>query len=153
MFERTVILMKPDAIHRHLIGEVIGRFERKGLKIVGLKMMQLDDVLLDEHYAHHKEKPFFASLKKFMKDAPIVAMVLEGQDAIQSVRLITGDTKGAAADAGTIRGDLAVSVQNNLIHASDAPDTAEAEVKRFFKEDELFSYTRVDESYVFEGRD
>ncbi len=153
MQEKTVIIMKPDALHRNLIGEIIGRFERKGLKIVGLKMIQLDDVLLDDHYAHHKDKPFFAGLKDFMKNAPVVVMALQGQDAVSSVRLITGETKGAEADAGTIRGDLAISVQNNLVHASDSVENAEIEVKRFFKEDELFTYKRVDEEMIFEARD
>lgn len=152
MFEKTVIIMKPDALHRHLIGEIIGRFERKGLKIVALKMMQLEDVMLDDHYAHHKEKPFYPNLKKFMQQSPVVAMVLEGQDAISSVRLLVGQTKGAEADAGTIRGDLAVSVQNNLVHASDSAETAEVEIKRFFTDADMFSYTRIDESMVFEGR-
>jgi len=145
--------MKPDALHRNLIGEIIGRFEKKGLKIIGLKMAFLDDMKLDEHYAHHKDKPFFASLKKFMQHSPVVMMALEGADAIQSVRLLTGDTKGANADAGTIRGDLAISVQNNLVHASDSPETAAAEVKRFFDDDELFTYKRIDEVMVFEDRD
>jgi nucleoside-diphosphate kinase len=151
--ERTVIIMKPDALHRNLIGEIIQRFENKGLKIIGLKMSVLDDVKLDEHYAHHKDKPFFDSLKDFMKKSPVVLMALEGQDAIDSVRLLTGDTKGAEADAGTIRGDFAISVQNNLVHASDSTETAKQEIDRFFDKDELYDYNRIDEVMVFEDRD
>lgn len=151
--ERTVVILKPDALHRNLIGDIIRRFEYKGLKIVGLKMAVLDDMKLDEHYAHHKDKPFFESLKTFMKESPVVIMALEGADAVQSVRLLAGDTKGANADAGTIRGDFAISVQNNLVHTSDSPETAEQEVARFFDADELYAYKRIDEVMVFEDRD
>ena len=151
--EKTLIIIKPDALQRNLVGDIIGRFEKKGLKIVGMKMMELDDLKLDEHYAHHKDKPFFASLKKFMKVSPVVIIALEGQDAIQSVRLLTGDTKGSDADAGTIRGDFAISVQNNLIHASDGLEAAEKELDRFFGKDELYDYNRIDEIMVFEDRD
>jgi nucleoside-diphosphate kinase len=150
--ERTIVIMKPDALHRNLIGDIISRFEYKGLKIVGLKMSVLDDMKLDEHYAHHKDKPFFESLKEFMKGSPVVIMALEGEDVIDSVRLLTGDTKGAAADAGTIRGDLAISVQNNLVHASDSLENAKHELERFFDKDELHEYKRIDEIMVFENR-
>lgn len=146
--ERTLILCKPDALQRNLLGDVIGRFERKGLKIVGLKMMRLDDVLLDDHYQHHKDKPFFSNLKNFMKSSPVVAMVLEGQEAVVAVRLIVGVTKGAEADAGTIRGDLAMTTQN-IVHASDALANAEAEIKRFFKEEEIFEYTKWDTDLIY----
>lgn len=147
--ERTLILIKPDALNRDLMGEIITRFERKGLKIVGLKMMNLTDEILEKHYAHHKDKEFFEDLKEFMKSAPIVAMVLEGQDCIQAVRLITGVTKGAEADAGTIRGDLAMTNQN-LLHASDSKEKAEEEIYRFFNEDELFEYKKLDEGMIYE---
>lgn len=151
--EQAVVILKPDALHRNLIGDIIRRFEYKGLKIVGLKMAVLDDMKLDEHYAHHKDKPFFESLKTFMKESPVVIMALEGADAVQSVRLLAGDTKGADADAGTIRGDFAISVQNNLVHTSDSPEAAEQEIARFFDADELFAYKRIDEVMVFEDRD
>lgn len=144
-----MIIIKPDALQRGLLGEIMGRFERKGLKIVGMKMIQLEDVMLDEHYVHHKDKPFFDGLKKFMKSAPVVAVVLEGLEAISAVRLIVGPTKGRAADAGSIRGDLGMSGQANLVHASDSEDNAEAEVKRFFKEEELFEYTKGDWEWVY----
>lgn len=147
--ERTLIIIKPDALQRNLMGEIIGRFERKGLKLVGMKMVQLEDVLLDEHYAHHKDKPFFDGLKNFMKSAPVVVMVWEGLEAIPAVRLIVGPTKGRAADAGSIRGDLGMSGQANLLHASDSPENAEAEIKRFFNDEELFEYTKGDWEWVY----
>ncbi len=146
--ERTLILCKPDCLQRNLLGEVIARFERKGLKIVGLKMMELNDLLLDDHYKHHKDKPFFTGLKDFMKSAPVVALVLEGKQAVAAVRLIVGSTKGAEADAGTIRGDLAMTTQN-IVHASDSPENAEEEVARFFKSDELFEYRKLDTELIY----
>jgi nucleoside-diphosphate kinase len=149
MIERSLVIIKPDALQRNLMGEIIGRFEKKGLKIIGMKMAQLEDVLLEEHYSHHKDKPFFASLKKFMKSSPVVAIALEGLEAISAIRLIVGPTKGRAADAGSIRGDLGMSGQANLVHASDGPETAEAEIKRFFKDDELFNYSKGDWEWVY----
>lgn len=147
--ERTLVIIKPDALQRNLAGEIISRFEKKGLKIVGLKMMELDDLKLDEHYAHHQDKPFFKDLKKFMKSAPVLLMVLEGPEVIQAVRIICGSTKGVEADAGTIRGDLAMT-NRNLVHASDSLATAEKEIYLFFNEDELFDYKKIDWAMVFE---
>lgn len=147
--ERTCILIKPDALQRNLLGEIIRRFERKGLKIVGLKMMQLEDVVLEDHYVHHKDKPFFGKLRDFMKSTPVIAVALQGLDAVDAVRIIVGTTKGREADAGSIRGDLAMSIQTNLIHASDSTENAQAEIKRFFKEEELFSYKKVDLNFVY----
>jgi len=147
--ERTLIIIKPDALQRNLLGEIIQRFERKGLKIIGLKMTRLDDVLLSEHYAHHKDKPFFEGIKKYMKSAPVIMMVLEGLEVVKAVRLITGITKGREADAGTIRGDFAMSSQCNMIHASDSVENAEKEIYRFFNEDELFDYKRLDFDFIY----
>lgn len=147
--EQTLIIIKPDALQRSLMGEIINRFERKGLKIVGMKMVQLEDVLLDEHYCHHKGKPFFESLKKFMKSAPVVVLVLSGINAVKATRLIVGATKGYEADAGTIRGDLSISGQANIVHASDSSENAEGEIKRFFKLDELFEYKKIDYEFVY----
>ncbi len=147
--ERTLIIIKPDALQRHFLGDIIGRFERKGLKIIGLKMVSLSDVLLDKHYSHHKNKSFFESLKNFMKSAPVIMMVVEGLEAVSAVRLITGATKGREADAGTIRGDFAMSAQCNIVHASDSHKNAQLEIKRFFSEKELFSYRRVDFNYIY----
>lgn len=147
--ERTLVILKPDAIQRNLVGEIMSRFERKGLKLVACKMMRLDDAILAEHYAHHKNKPFFPSIKEFMKRSPVIVMTLEGTDAVKGVRFIAGATKGIEADAGTIRGDLAMSNQN-LLHASDSTETAEKEIARFFKKDELFDYKKLDDCMVYE---
>lgn len=147
--EKTLIIIKPDALQRNLLGEIIIRFERKGLKIIGMKMIQLEDALLDEHYCHHKDKPFFQSLKNFMKSAPVVVMALSGLNAISAVRLIAGATKGYEADAGTIRGDFSISGQANIVHASDSFENAEAEIKRFFRQDEIFEYKRADFDFVY----
>ncbi len=150
--EKTLVIIKPDALQRNLLAEIIGRFERKGLKIIGLKMMELGDVLLDEHYAHHQEKPFFQDLKDFMKSSPVVTIVLEGIDAVKAVRLIVGPTSGREADAGSIRGDLGMSTQTNLVHASDSSETAEKEINRFFSQAELFQYQKVDFNFIY-GRE
>lgn len=147
--ERTLVIIKPDALQRNLLGDIICRFERKGLKIVGLKMAQLGDVLLEEHYAHHKDKDFFGGLKKFMKSSPVVVAVLEGLEAIKTVRFICGPTCGREADAGTIRGDLSMSRQYNIIHTSDSRATAEKEIYRFFNSDELFDYPKIDFDYLY----
>ena len=147
--ERTLILIKPDAVQRAIIGKIIERFEQKGLRIVGLKMLTIDDTLVEEHYYHHKDKPFFNDLKKFMQSSPVVALVLEGVECIGAVRLITGITKSSEADAGTIRGDFAMSMASNIIHASDSKETAEKEIRRFFKSEELFNYGRCDYQVVY----
>lgn len=147
--EKTLVILKPDAMQRSLLGEIITRFERKGLRVVGMKMIELEDILLDEHYAHHKDKPFFGGLKNYMKSAPVVVMVLEGIEAISAVRLLVGPTKGRAADAGSIRGDFSMSGSTNLVHSSDSVENAEAEVKRFFKEEELFNYRKVDLDFLY----
>lgn len=149
MIERSLIIVKPDALQRNLLGEIIHRFERKGLKLVGLKMIAIDDLLVDDHYAHHKDKPFFEGLKKYMQSSPVVVMVLEGFEAIDAIRLLVGPTKSRAADAGSIRGDFAMSVQYNIIHASDSVENATDEVKRFFKADELFEYQKIDFDMIY----
>ncbi len=138
--QRTVVFLKPDAVQRRLVGDLIGLLEQKGLRLVGLKMMMATDELLDEHYAHHKEKPFFASLKKFMMSAPIVCMLWEGVDAVNVVREMMGATNGREAAAGTIRGQFSNSQSANLIHSSDGEEAAKVEEKRFFKDDEIFEY-------------
>lgn len=147
--ERTLIIFKPDALQRNLVGQIISRFEKKGLKIVGMKMMELDDLKLEEHYAHHKDKPFFEDIKKFMKSSPVLLMVLAGPQVVEAVRLLVGSTKGIEADSGTIRGDLAMT-NKNLVHASDSVETAEAEIYRFFNEDELFDYRKNDWDWIFD---
>ena len=151
MTEQTCVLIKPDAVQRGLIGKIIERFEQKGLKLIALKMISVDDVLLSEHYSHLVDKPFFNSIKDFMKSSPLVALVLEGLDAVSAVRLITGTTKAREADAGTIRGDFAMGMQANVIHASDSVENATKEIKRFFKENEIFNYGRCDYQVVYSG--
>jgi len=147
--EKTLIIIKPDAIQRSLFGEILGRFEKKGLKIIGMKMMSIEDVVIEKHYEHLKEKPFFQTLKGYMQSSPVVVMVLAGMNAISATRLIVGPTKGYEADAGSIRGDFSLSGQSNLVHASDSLEAAEKEVKRFFKEDELFDYEKPDYKLVY----
>jgi len=146
--EKTLIILKPDAVHRGIMGEIIGRFERKGLKIVGMKMVRLEDALLEAHYAHLKDKPFFSGIRAFMKSAPVVVMALSGINAVAATRLIVGPTKGYEAAAGTIRGDFSLSTQSNLVHASDSVENAIVEVARFFTEEELFDYTRNDFGFI-----
>ena len=140
MLERTLVLLKPCTIERALIGEIVSRFEKKGLRIAGMKMMQLDDEILAEHYSHLVGKSFFGILKESMMRTPVIAMCLEGIDAITVVRNITGSTNGRVADVGTIRGDYCMSNQQNIVHASDSPESAEAELKRFFRPEEIFDF-------------
>lgn len=147
--EKTLVILKPDAMQRNLLGEIITRFEKKGLKIVGLKMIELEDVMLDEHYSHHKDKPFFSGLKNYMKSSPVVVIALEGIEVVEAVRLLVGPTKSRIADAGSIRGDYSMSGQTNIIHASDSSENAEAEVKRFFKDEELFNYKKIDFEFLY----
>lgn len=147
--ERTLVLIKPDGVQRGLVGEIVSRFEKKGLKMVGVKMMSLDEAILREHYAHIADKPFFPGVASFMKSSPVVAMVWEGLECVEAVRLITGVTKGRTADAGTIRGDFAMSVSCNVIHTSDTVENAEKEVARFFKSDELFGYFKSEYEHVY----
>jgi len=147
--QRTVVLLKPDALQRDLLGEIINRFERKGLKIVGLKFIRLTDELLDTHYSHLSDKPFFESLKKFMMQTPVVGLVLEGLNAVSEVRKIIGSTNPREADAGTIRADFSMNVPSNLIHASDSDNTAQKEIERFFTNDEIFTYEKITDRYIF----
>lgn len=136
--ERTLVLLKPSTVQRALIGEIISRFEKKGLRIAGMKMMQLTDEILNEHYSHLVKKPFFPSLKASMMKTPVVAMCLEGVDTIAVVRYITGYTNGRKADPGTIRGDYCMSNQQNIVHASDSPEAAVIELARFFRPGEIY---------------
>lgn len=147
--EKTLVLIKPDGIQRGLIGEVMLRFERKGLKLVGLKMMTLDEAILREHYAHIADKPFFPSVSDFMRSSPVIAMCWEGLEVVQAVRILCGITKARAADAGSIRGDLAMSVACNVVHASDSVETAMKEVPRFFKADEVYVYAKSEYEHVY----
>ena len=147
--EKILIIIKPDAIMRGLIGEVYKRFENKGFKVIGTKMIQLGDILLDEHYAHLRDKPFFQGIKDFMTSAPVILIALSGVNASAAARLIAGQTAGHEADAGTIRGDFSLSIQSNIVHVSDSVENGEIEVKRFFNDDELFEYKKVDEAFIY----
>ena len=132
MLERTLVLLKPDCVQRFLCGEVLARFERKGLKIVGLKMRQFEKGVLERHYEAHKERPFYAGLLKFMSSGPAVAVAVEGKDAIEVVRKMMGKTNARQAEPGTIRGDLGMSFSTNLVHGSDSPEAARRELELFF---------------------
>lgn len=147
--ERTFVIVKPDGLQRNLVGQIINRFERKGLKLVGMKMMKISDLKVEEHYGKYKNKPFFEGLKNFMQSAPVVAMVLEGVDAVKAARFITGSTKAREADAGTIRGDFAMGLQTNLVHVSDPEEDPEAEINRFFSEEEIFQYEKTDLGFLY----
>ena len=144
-----MVLVKPDGLQRGLVGEIIGRFERKGLKLAGIKMLVLTDEILENWYAHHKDKSFFGDLKKFMTWTPIVAMVWEGLECIAAVRKIVGVTKGREAEAGSIRGDLGMSGSQNLIHASDSAEAAEKELGLIFGKDEVFAYESGMECLIY----
>ena len=147
--QRTVVLLKPDALQRGLVGEIINRFERKGLKLIALKMMAASDALLEEHYAHHRDKPFFEGLKKFMSSAPIICMLLEGIDAVSVVRKMAGVTSGREAELGSIRGDFSMSTSANIIHVSDTLAAAREEEVRFFDKDEIFDWETALLSYIY----
>ncbi|OGV96962.1 nucleoside-diphosphate kinase [Microgenomates group bacterium RBG_16_45_19] len=147
--EQAVVLIKPDGLQRGLVGEIISRFEQKGLKLAAMKMTYLNDTLLDEWYAHHKDKPFFPQLKSFMQKSPVVAMLWEGIECVDAVRKLTGITKSRAAEAGSIRGDLGMSQQLNLIHASDSVAMADKERDLIFKPEEIFHYQKDIELFIY----
>lgn len=146
--ERTLVLLKPDAVQRRLVGRIISRLEEKGLKIVGLKMIQISRELAERHYAEHREKPFYQELVSFITSAPVVAMVVEGPKAVEVVRKMMGKTNPLEAEPGTIRGDYGLSVTMNLIHGSDSPASAAREIALFFREDELLSYKTSDAPWL-----
>ena len=151
--ERTLVLIKPDALQRDLVGEIMTRLERKGLKLICLKMVALTEDLLDTHYVHLRERDFFPEVKAFMRSTPIIASCWEGKDCVNTVRKLCGVTMARQAEPGTIRGDLAMSVQANLVHASDTGETAIAEVERFFATGELFDYKDQLEYFVYSTRE
>ncbi|MBB3188459.1 nucleoside-diphosphate kinase [Microbacter margulisiae] len=141
--QRTLILLKPSSIERGLVGEILSRLEKKGLLIVGMKMIRLSDELIEEHYSHLVSKPFFPILKEAMQKTPVIAMCVKGKEAVRLVREMVGPTNGRNATPGTIRGDYSISALKNLIHASDSLATAQIEIDRFFKPEELFDYKTV----------
>lgn len=149
--ERSLILLKPDAVGRRLVGKILSRLEEKGLSIVGLKVLKAPQAILDLHYSEHKQKPFFKDLCEFMSSSPLVAVVAEGPGCIDLIRLLVGKTKVAEALPGTIRGDFALSTQQNLIHASDSQASADREIPIWFKSDELVEYRPCDGSWIHES--
>jgi len=149
MIEKTLVILKPSTLQRGLVGEITRIFERKGLRLAGMKMMQLDDKILSEHYSHLKEKPFFQRVKDAMMVTPVIVCCYEGVGAIQVVRALTGPTNGRLAAPGTIRGNYCMSFQENIVHTSDSPETAEIELNRFFKPDEIFDYKQATFDYLY----
>lgn len=148
--ERTFVMVKPDGVQRGLAGEVIRRFEAKGFKLVGLKLVSVSRELAEQHYGVHRERPFFGSLVEFIISAPVVAMVWEGKGAIASARKLIGATNPLTAEPGTIRGDFGVDIGRNLIHGSDAPETAASEIALWFNESELASWEPATKSWLYE---
>jgi len=148
--ERTLIIVKPDAMQRGLAGEVIARLERRGLKLVGLKLIRIDQALANRHYGEHQGKPFFEGLVKFISSSPVIVGVLEGTNAVQAVRSTMGPTNPTTAGPGTIRGDLALELGRNMVHGSDSPESAEREIALFFRPDELLDYERDVDPWIFE---
>ena len=148
--ERTFIIVKPDAVQRGLTGEIIRRFETRGLRIIGMKFMQIDEALAKKHYAEHKERPFFNSLVEYITSAPVVVMALEGTNAVKAARNTIGATNPTESGAGTIRGDFGLEIGRNLVHGSASVDEGVAEVANFFAEDELVSWTRETDRWIFE---
>ena len=143
--ERTLVLVKPDGVQRGLIGEIISRLERRGFKLVGMKLMQVDDVLARQHYGEHVDRPFFAGLVAFITSSPVVAMAWEAENAVEAVRNTMGQTNPTTSPPGTIRGDLALDIGRNLVHGSDSPESAERELALFFGAGELLDYTRAND--------
>jgi nucleoside-diphosphate kinase len=146
--QRTLILLKPDAVQRRLVGEILGRFERKGLRLLGLKLVQAGRDLAEKHYAVHKGTPFYEPLLKFLVSGPTVAMVWEGRAAVQVGRNLMGPTDGTKAPPATVRGDFALSVQNNLVHGSDSVENAQAEIGLWFRPEELVSFQPTDAAWI-----
>ena len=148
--ERTLVIIKPDAVQRGLVGQIITRFERRGLRLAALKLIHIDESLAERHYAIHKGKPFYEPLIQYITSSPVVVLVLEGNDAIEIARRTMGATNPAEAAPGTIRADFALEIGRNLVHGSDGPDTAAIEVPLFFTEDEILSYERDTDRWIFE---
>jgi len=147
--EKTLVIIKPSAIRRDLIGEIIHRFEMKGLQLCGIKMMQLDDTILNEHYAHLTERPFFQRIKDSMMKTPVIVSVWKSIDCVQVAREMAGCTNGREAARGTIRGDYSVSIQENIVHTSDTVENAKIEITRFFKEDEIYEFNQLNSSVLY----
>jgi len=150
MMEKSFVMMKPDAVARRLMGKVLNRFEDKGLKIIAMKLIHIDEALAKTHYGEHSEKPFFNDLVSYITSSPSLAMVIEGDDAISLIRKIVGATNPKEADLGTIRGDYAMDMGRNIIHASDSVESAKREISLFFNEDEICEYDLSDNIWLYE---
>ncbi|MDP7586658.1 MAG: nucleoside-diphosphate kinase [Dehalococcoidia bacterium] len=148
--ECTLVLVKPDGVQRGLIGEIISRLERRGLKLVGMKLMKVDDALARQHYGEHVDRPFFAGLVDFITSSPVVAMAWEAENAVEAVRSTMGQTNPTTSPPGTIRGDLALDIGRNLVHGSDSPESAQRELALFFTAAELVGYTRANDGWIKE---
>jgi len=148
--ERSFIMIKPDGVQRALIGEIIRRIERKGLKIIGLKMIKVSKEIAKRHYEEHRDKAFFDELIKYITSGPVVVMVVEGREAIKVVRKLVGSTNPIDASFGTIRGDFGLDIGRNVIHASDSKESASREISLFFSENEILEYKRIDENWIYE---
>jgi nucleoside-diphosphate kinase len=149
MIQKTLVILKPSCLMRGLVGEVTRRFEQKGLRLAGMKMCQLTDAQLNEHYAHLAEKPFFQRIKDSMMITPVIVCCYEGVDAVEVVRAMTGATNGRKAAPGTIRGDFSMSFQENIVHTSDSPENAAIELARFFQPDEIFDYSLAAHNFTY----
>jgi nucleoside-diphosphate kinase len=150
MIQKSFVMMKPDAVQRRLMGKILSRFEEKGLQVVAVKLIQIDEELAKTHYGEHAEKPFFPSLVEYITSSPSLAMVIEGEEAITTIRKLVGATNPLEADLGTIRGDYGMDTGRNIIHASDSPASAEREIGLFFNEDEICDYQIVDNNLIYE---
>ncbi|WP_420630501.1 nucleoside-diphosphate kinase [Candidatus Leptofilum sp.] len=148
--ERTLILVKPDGVQRGLMGEIVARFERRGLKLIGMKFIQMDEALANQHYAVHRERPFFNDLVSYITSGPVLAMVWEGNDAVAAARATIGATKPVEAAPGSIRGDFGMEIGRNLVHGSDSPENGIKEASLFFQPGELVSWSRATESWICE---
>lgn len=150
MIQKSFVMMKPDAVSRRLMGKILSRFEEKGLQIIAVKLMQIDEELAKTHYGEHADKPFFEDLVTYITSSPSLAMVIKGEDAISTIRKMVGATNPLEADLGTIRGDFAMDTGRNIIHASDSPESAEREINLFFDESEICDYSIVDNIWIYE---
>jgi nucleoside-diphosphate kinase len=148
--ERTLVLVKPDGVQRGLIGSIVSRLEQRGLKLVGMKLMQVDDTLARQHYGEHVDRPFFGGLVEFITSAPVVAMAWESDDAVEAVRNTMGQTNPTTSPPGTIRGDLGLDIGRNLVHGSDSPESAQRELSLFFSDSELLDYERANDRWIKE---
>ncbi len=147
--QKTLIILKPDCVARGLTGEVTSRFEKRGMKLVASKMSMLSEEILKDHYSHLADKPFFPNIVSYMRSAPVMMQIWEGKDVVDIVRLVIGATNPAEALPGTIRGDFSINISSNIVHASENEEEANNEIERFFSADEIFDYTRADESFLY----